>query len=306
MERFVITKDGMELQTKLVAGTTTALFTKISVSDYQYVKEELHSLTELMEVRQTVLVSSITRKETAQVEVIAAIGNAGLENGYDIRALGLYAEDGEGNEVLYAVSISGDHPDYMPSCTDDALSEITYRMNIAVGSSDQVVIYVKPGAIPTVEQVEDIRADVDEVIKGNVCNLLHMPDQSNTNSAGSASWQGGRFTCNIPSEDITVWSGEIDLPEGGYAYPASSDSADVIVVYMLDGEENQVEISNGAALPEGSMVTEYRLNRKSGESRIVADIWPMISPGKRPVVEYVPYTGDGGRINRCMAEIQKR
>ena len=39
MERFVITKDGMELQTKLVAGTTTALFTKISVSDYQYVKE---------------------------------------------------------------------------------------------------------------------------------------------------------------------------------------------------------------------------------------------------------------------------
>ena len=57
MERFVITKDGMELQTKLVAGTTTALFTKISVSDYQYVKEELHSLTELMEVRQTVLVS---------------------------------------------------------------------------------------------------------------------------------------------------------------------------------------------------------------------------------------------------------
>ena len=142
MERFVITKDGMELQTKLVAGTTTALFTKISVSDYQYVKEELHSLTELMEVRQTVLVSSITRKETAQVEVIAAIGNAGLENGYDIRALGLYAEDGEGNEVLYAVSISGDHPDYMPPCTDDALSEITYRMNIAVGSSDQVVIYV--------------------------------------------------------------------------------------------------------------------------------------------------------------------
>ncbi len=305
MERFVITKDGMELQTKLVAGTTTALFTKISVSDYQYVKEELHSLTELMEVRQTVLVSSITRKETAQVEVIAAIGNAGLENGYDIRALGLYAEDGEGNEVLYAVSISGDHPDYMPPCTDDALSEITYRMNIAVGSSDQVVIYVKPGAIPTVEQVEDIRADVDEVIKGNVCNLLHMPDQSNTNSAGSASWQGGRFTCNIPSEEITVWSGEIALPEGGYAYPASSDSAEVLVVYELDDAEHQVEISAGAVLPEEAVVTEYRLERKAGESRIVADIWPMISPGKRPVTEYVPYTGDERKINRCVAFVIK-
>lgn len=306
MQNFVITKDGTELQTKLVAGMTTALFTKISVSDYQYTNDELCSLTELVEVRHTVLVSSIERKEADQIEVIAAIGNAGLDNGYYIRALGLYAEDGEGNEVLYAVSISGDHPDYMPPCTDDALSEITYRMNIAVGSSDQVVIYVKPGAIPTVEQVEDIRVDVDELIKGSVCNLLYMPDAVNANSTGGVSWRGGRFSCNIPSADMLVWSGEIALPEGGYAFPASSDSADVIVVYMLDGEENQVEISNGAILPEGAMMTEYRLKRKSGESQIVADIWPMISPGTRPVAEYVPYTGDEHMINRCVAFVMQK
>ncbi len=306
MQNFVITKDGMELQTKLVAGMTTALFTKISVSDYQYTNDELCSLTELVEVRHTVLVSSIERKEADQIEVIAAIGNAGLDNGYYIRALGLYAEDGEGNEVLYAVSISGDHPDYMPPCTDDALSEITYRMNIAVGSSDQVAIYVKPGAIPTVEQVEDIRVDVDELIKGSVCNLLYMPDAVNANSAGGVSWTGGRFNCSIPSASMKVWSGEIALPEGGYAFPASSDSADVIVVYMLDGEENQVEISNGAILPEGAMVKEYRLERKDGKSRIVADIWPMISPGTRPVAEYVPYTGDEHKINRCVAFVMQK
>lgn len=130
MESFVITKDGMELQTKLVAGMTTTVFTKISVSEHRYSKDELYSLTELNDVRQMVLVSSIKRKDATQVEVIAAIENTDLDKGYDIQALGLYAEDSKGNEVLYAVSISGDHPDYMPPCTDDALSEITYRIYI--------------------------------------------------------------------------------------------------------------------------------------------------------------------------------
>lgn len=142
------------------------------------------------------------------------------------------------------------------------------------------------------------------------CNLLYLPDIVNANSAGGASWQGGRFFCNIPSEDITVWSwdglysfGKIPLPEGGYVYPASSDSADVLVIYTLDGKENQVEVSNGAVLPENAVVTEYRLERKAGASRIIADIYPMISSGKRPVSEFVPYTGDGRKINKCVAEL---
>lgn len=142
------------------------------------------------------------------------------------------------------------------------------------------------------------------------CNLLYLPDIVNANSAGGASWQGGRFFCNIPSDDITVWScdglysfGKIPLPEGGYVYPASSDSADVLVIYTLDGKENQVEVSNGAVLPENAVVTEYRLERKAGASRIIADIYPMISSGKRPVSEFVPYTGDGRKINKCVAEL---
>ena len=114
MESFVITKDGMELQTKLVAGMTTTVFTKISVSEHRYTKDELYSLTELIDVRQTVLVSSIKRKDATQVEVIAAIENTDLDKGYDIQAFGFYAEDTKGNEFLNAVSISREPPHYMP------------------------------------------------------------------------------------------------------------------------------------------------------------------------------------------------
>ena len=137
------------------------------------------------------------------------------------------------------------------------------------------------------------------------CNLLYIADFTSAGSYGGALCTNGNYVCSVPDENVTVWSGEIALPEGGYAYPASSDTADVIVAYTLDGVENRVEISAGAVLPEGAVVTEYRLVRKDGENRIVADIWPMVSPGKRPVTEFVPYTGDGRRMNRCVALVLK-
>jgi len=135
------------------------------------------------------------------------------------------------------------------------------------------------------------------------CNLLHIADFSYSASTGGTHCINGNYGCSVPDASVTVWSGEITLPEGGYTYPASSDTADVLVIYALDGTEHRVEISSGAVLPEGAVVTEYRLERKEGESRITADIWPMISPGKRAVPEFVPYTGDKRQMNRCVADI---
>lgn len=195
---------------------------------------------------------------------------------------------------------------------DNNLNDMLDKMKEYRSASPEFSDAIKVLGTDTPNHAEAVNAATRQLLDNTValrnemaCNLLYLPDAVNANSAGCASWQGGRFTCNIPSEDITVWSGEIDLPEGGYAYPASSDSADIIVAYTLDGAEHQVEISAGAVLPEGSAVTKYRLERKAGESRIIADIWPMISPGKRPVTEYVPYTGDGRRMNRCVALVLK-
>lgn len=196
---------------------------------------------------------------------------------------------------------------------DNNLNDMLDKMKEYRSASPEFSDAIKVLGTDTPNHAEAVNAATRQLLDNTValknemaCNLLYLPDAVNSNSAGGASWQGGRFLCNIPSEDIRVWNGEIALPEGGYAYPATSASAEVLVVYELDDAEHQVEISAGAVLPEEAVVTEYRLERKDGESRIIADIWPMISPGKRPVVEYVPYTGDGGRINRCMAEIQKK
>lgn len=89
MNDMVITNQGHELIAKMIAGTTTATFTKVQTSSYDYSTETLENLTSLYDVKQEVLVSSVSRTDTALVEVLAAISNEDLTEGYYVKALGL-------------------------------------------------------------------------------------------------------------------------------------------------------------------------------------------------------------------------
>lgn len=169
MENFIITNSGKELQARMVAGDATAKFTKISTSAHDYSGENLEALTELTDIRQTVPVSSVIRKEAALVVVTSSIDNSSLEDGYYVRALGLYAEDDEGNEVLFAVSTSGEYPDYMPPFSGGTLSAVTYDMNIKVDNAEQVSIEVNLAATATIEEVEKIvKREIDTHAVGTV------------------------------------------------------------------------------------------------------------------------------------------
>lgn len=161
MQNLIITHSGEELTAKLIAGTTTAAFTKISASDYDYSGIDLKSLVELNGVRQTADISSITRTDLTMIEILAVIDNSKLTAGYYIRTLGIFAEDATGNEILFAVSIETENPSYLPSFSGKTISSITYRMNIKVDNSEQVKIELNPGAYPTIEQLEGVQKTVE-------------------------------------------------------------------------------------------------------------------------------------------------
>lgn len=157
MQNLVITNRGEALIAKLVAGTSTAVFTKVAASDYDYVDVDLKSLVELNQVRQTVVISGVSRTDTNMVEVLAAMENSELESGYYTRALGVYAQDSDENEILFAVSIETENPSYLPAFGGKTVSSITYRLNIKVDNSEQVKIEVNPGAYPTIEQLDAVQ-----------------------------------------------------------------------------------------------------------------------------------------------------
>lgn len=157
MQNLVVTRLGEELIAKLIARVTTIAFTEVQYCECDYSNSDLKELTELSNVKQIAKISNTTRTSVATVQVQAAIDNLKLDDGYYIRTMGVIAEDGDGNRILFGVSIEPDNPSYMPPFSGKTISSITHTLNIRVDNSDQVKIEVVPGAYPTIEQFNSVK-----------------------------------------------------------------------------------------------------------------------------------------------------
>ena len=99
--KLVITDKGQALLAKMIAGTGNIEFTKVCTSSKQYQLSQLQGLASLAEVKQTALISKVTRTNEVAIKVEAAFTNTDLTAGYYMRALGLYAVDPNAGEILY-------------------------------------------------------------------------------------------------------------------------------------------------------------------------------------------------------------
>lgn len=167
MNDLIITKQGQSLIAKMIAGTDTAKFTKLQTSSHDYTSDSLELLSELTEVKQEVEVSSVQRTDTSLVQVIAAIDNKEIVDGYYIRTIGLFAKDSKENEILYAIA-TDDKPDYMPAFGGKTVSGVTYRLNTKVDVANQVIIELNPANSATIEQVENLEKVVNTHIEKSV------------------------------------------------------------------------------------------------------------------------------------------
>lgn len=167
MNDLIITKQGQSLIAKMIAGTDTAKFTKLQTSSHDYTSDSLELLSELTEVKQEVEVSSVQKTDTSLVQVIAAIDNKEIVDGYYVRTIGLFAKDSKQNEILYAIA-TDDKPDYMPAFGGKTVSGISYRLNTKVDVANQVIIELNPANSATIEQVENLEKVVNTHIEKSV------------------------------------------------------------------------------------------------------------------------------------------
>lgn len=112
--KLYITNNGQALMAKMIAGSGNIDFTKVCSSSTQYTESQLQALTALSNIKQTTLVSKVTRTNEVAIKIDAAYSNVDLKEGYYMRTLGLYAVDPDKGEILYAVCIEKSNNCYMP------------------------------------------------------------------------------------------------------------------------------------------------------------------------------------------------
>lgn len=144
----VITDRGRALMTKLLAGKITQ-FTKIAVSETKYNDNQLASLTALSNIKSESPVS-VSATNATNILATGGVNNVGLQVGYYVNTVGLYANDPDLGEILYSVVSAVDGKNsYIPPDTGVSQSGVTFKIQTEVAKTDNVNMSVDPANIAT-------------------------------------------------------------------------------------------------------------------------------------------------------------
>ena len=120
-EEAVLTAKGIALLAKAQAGRCTIKLTKAATGDGSYSDgEALTNRTALKSKKQEFALITVTTQNQSNVYVKFIITNkqdtGNLKNGYYVKEVGIYAQDPDEGEILYALAVGvANQWDYMPA-----------------------------------------------------------------------------------------------------------------------------------------------------------------------------------------------
>ena len=142
------------------AGQTQTPFTRIVTSSAVYQMSELESLTELTNIRQETLVSSVTRQDESTVIIHGGVDNSGLNVGYRLAAVGVYFLDtNDGQEYLFGVAIhipttEEPNPDFIFPFNGLTITGMMFDLIAKVGNADNISLEANSAVFVTVGDLE--------------------------------------------------------------------------------------------------------------------------------------------------------
>ena len=146
----VLTNDGINLLAKCQLGQKIE-FTKVLIGDGRVPEgKTFQEMTALVNTKLALGIQNVDFVEDGRVDVTAIIDNSGLEVGFFVREIGLFAKQVGGADVLYAYTNAGDLADYLPNAkvnevTDQIVvqSIITNKENVVINLNDNFVVATK-------------------------------------------------------------------------------------------------------------------------------------------------------------------
>lgn len=229
----VITNKGQALIAKMMSGSGKIEFTKISISETAYSDAQILAMTSIGGVKQTTLVSRVTKTGNAAVQVEGAVTNNALTTGYYMKTIALHAIDPNDGEIVYA-ACGASTPGWMPPFNGVSTSGAFLKLITTVSNADDVTIEVDPAAVATVgdiqdlqKQISDLQAFVGYTDKDIYGVEVDFKNRKFTRLAGAVSMTpgaafdavkafGGRKRCNVADDGtVNAYYGEAGYSETG-------------------------------------------------------------------------------------------
>ena len=172
----ILTDGGANLLIRVQTEKIKIEFTRIvigsgSYSDSERARENLKSLTDLKEPKNSYLLSDMEKISATKIKLTALISNKDIitgksliNEGYYINEIGLYAKasDDEGSDILYSIAVTaGDVGDFIPAYTNSYdLAQIIQDYYVTVDACENVTIHASNNkAVVLAEDFENHKND---------------------------------------------------------------------------------------------------------------------------------------------------
>ena len=162
-----LTDVGADLQAKVNAGKTKLTFTKIKVGSGVNATNPL-ALTDVISSKWETT-NFVVKQEGKIVSVDTFITNTGIHEAFRMSEIGLFAQDPDKGEILYAY-LTDPEPDRMPAEGGSVVVSQELTIGMVFSNTGNVSLTVNMGALVTHEQLE--RHNSDEHAHDNRFNAI--------------------------------------------------------------------------------------------------------------------------------------
>ena len=152
----IMTDVGADLQAKVNAGKTKLTFTKIKVGSGVNATNPL-ALTDVISSKWETT-NFVVKQEGKIVSVDTFITNNGITEAFRMSEIGLFAQDPDKGEVLYAY-LTDPEPDRMPAAGGSVIVSQELTIGMIFSNTGNVSLTVNMGALVTHEQLEKHNKD---------------------------------------------------------------------------------------------------------------------------------------------------
>lgn len=146
----VITNAGEDLIAQALEGETL-IFTEVatSASVIEGTLEMIKAVSELKDIKQTVIPAAATKIGSSTVQVSSTFTNEEITEEYDVQTVGLYAKIGDSEQKLFALAKALKASE-MTEKSEGSATSLVFNFNMTIQQASELTISIIPGgALPS-------------------------------------------------------------------------------------------------------------------------------------------------------------
>ena len=180
MEGTVITKKGIQLLAKVLASKNLLNITRAAVGTGKIQKGyDPSSMIGLVEYKMDAMISGCSASGDI-AEITMQVSSEGIETGFIITEIGIFAEDPDDGEILYAYIDLSDDAQYIYPEGGEAIKFVEITLDIIIAEGTRVTAFINPSSMVRRQEFEETVKEINTHIKESQEEINdHVADKGN-------------------------------------------------------------------------------------------------------------------------------